>query len=169
MHRPVALTVLATATVLGMLGCAGAANHTTDSSTFSSRCANCEPRAHPPYRAAAVRAAFTRVGLRLRMIPGHFTLNSVPHVSELSYSVAPHITASGTPSGGPYFEIFMFRNAPAAKRALAGSYVAELRLARKRWRRLSNVVLVARLPVIQPNRNRTVWRRAVMALESLAH
>jgi hypothetical protein len=168
-HR-VALAVLATAAVLGVLGCGGAGKHTqaTLTSTFSSQCDNCGVSDHAVYRAVAVRAAFKRDGLRLKNF-GYLTLNSVPHVQLLGYSVPEHVTASGTPIGGLYFEVYIFRNAPAAKRALAGPYVADLRLAQRPWRRLSNLALVAKEAVIPANRNRTVWRKAVTVLESLAH
>lgn len=155
MGRRAALTALATATVVGVLGCGGAGkrHHASD------------PTA---YRAVTVRATFEHNGLRLKD-KGHLTLNSAHHAQDLAYSVTPHVTASGAPRGGLYFEVFIFPNAPAAKRALSGPYVAELKSARKPWRRLSNVALVASAPVTRANRNRTVWHKAVTALQSLAH
>jgi hypothetical protein len=166
MGRPAVLTALATAMVVGVLGCGGASKHATLTSIASSPCTNCGDGNHTTYRRVAVRAAFRRGGLRLKNY-GNVTVNSVPHVQLLGYFVPAHVTTSGTPIGGLYFEVYIFGNEPAAQDALAGQYVADLRVGRRPWRRLSNVALVAKEPVIPANRNRTVWRKAVTALESL--
>jgi hypothetical protein len=168
MGQRLVLIGLAIAMVAGVLGCGGAGGHATLTSIARSQCTSCGVSDHTAYRAVAVRVAFKHSGLRLKNF-GYLTLNSVPHVQLLGYSVPPHVTASGTPIGGLYFEVFVFRNVAASTRAMTNLYVEGLRVGRRPWRRLSNVLLVARAPVILPaNYNRTVWRKAATALDSLA-
>lgn len=112
-------------------------------------------------------AAFKRYGLPLQNRE-RSTFNSVPHVYPLTYNPAAHVTSSGLPRDGLYFQVFVFRDVASARRALPSSYVAQLRFAREPWRRLSNVALISAAAVIPANHNARIWRKAVAALESLA-
>jgi hypothetical protein len=115
-----------------------------------------------------VDAAFKRQGLPLQNRE-RSSFNSVPHVYPLTFNPAAYVTPSGLPRGGLHFQVFVFRSVAAAKRALSSSYIAQLHYARTPWRRLSNVVLISAMAVIPANHDRGIWKKAVVALNSLAH